>query len=151
MYEPDLSRTDTAEPVIAMPEVPVEPVAPPPARLSSEPASQGPLPPLPAVHDRMLRQVETKESRKLRAREEGTQSAWFGLGMFGMVGWSVAVPTVLGVLLGMWIDRRWPSPYSFTLMFLLAGLALGCFSAWRWVSQERSHIERRDRKDRHDQ
>jgi ATP synthase protein I len=98
----------------------------------------------------MLRQVETKESRKLRAREEGTRSAWFGLGMFGMVGWSVAVPTVLGALLGMWIDRRWPSPYSFTLMLLLAGLALGCFSAWRWVSQERSQIERRDRKDRHD-
>lgn len=94
----------------------------------------------------------TRKARRMEeARKKRSESAWFGLGMFGMVGWSVAVPTVLGVLLGMWIDRRWPSPYSFTLMFLLAGLALGCFSAWRWVSQERSHIERRDRKDRHDQ
>ena len=114
------------------------------------PPPVAPHAPLYPVQDRMLRQVETKESRKLRAREEGTQSAWFGLGMFGMVGWSVAVPTVLGVLLGMWIDRRWPSPYSFTLMLLLAGLALGCFSAWRWVSQERAQIDRRDRKDRHE-
>jgi ATP synthase protein I len=106
--------------------------------------------PLPPVHDRMLRQVETKESRKLRAREEGTQSAWFGLGMFGMVGWSVAVPTVLGVLLGVWIDSNYPGRYSWTLMLLLAGLALGCFSAWRWVSREREQIDRRERKDRHD-
>jgi ATP synthase protein I len=140
MNEPDLGVPGLDQPAVETPEAPVEPAAP---------LSAG-RPPLPAVHDRMLRQVETKESRKLRAREEGTQSAWFGLGMFGMVGWSVAVPTVLGVLLGMWIDQRWPSPYSFTLMFLLAGLALGCFSAWRWVSQERSHIERRDRKGRHD-
>jgi ATP synthase protein I len=106
--------------------------------------------PLHPVHDRMLRQVETKESRKLRAREEGTQSAWFGLGMFGMVGWSVAVPAVLGVLLGVWIDSNYPSRYSWTLMLLLAGLALGCFSAWRWVSREREQIDRRDRRDRDD-
>jgi ATP synthase protein I len=140
MNDPEFNthRPDPSESV--SPDLPVEPNGPLPV----------PLPPLPAVHDRMLRQVETKESRKLRAREEGTQSAWFGLGMFGMVGWSVAVPTVLGVLLGMWIDRRWPSPYSFTLMLLLAGLALGCFSAWRWVSQERAQIDRRDRKDRHE-
>ena len=147
MNDPEFNthRPDPSE--FVSPDVPVEPNGPlpaPPSPLSA------PRSPVPAVHDRMLRQVETKESRKLRAREEGTQSAWFGLGMFGMVGWSVAVPTVLGALLGMWIDRRWPSPYSFTLMLLLAGLALGCFSAWRWVSQERSQIERRDRKDRHD-
>ncbi len=136
MNEPEWGKSGPEEPAVETPEARGEPAAP--------------LAPLPAVHDRMLRQVETRESRKLRAREEGTQSAWFGLGMFGMVGWSVAVPTVLGVLLGMWIDRRWPSPYSFTLMFLLAGLALGCFSAWRWVSQERAQIERSDRKGRHD-
>ncbi len=137
MNEPEWGMPGPAKPTAETPKAPGEPAAPPSA----------PHAPLPAVHDRMLRQVETRESRKLRAREEGTRSAWFGLGMFGMVGWSVAGPTVLGVLLGMWIDRRWPSPYSFTLMFLLAGLALGCFSAWRWVSREREQIDRRDRED----
>lgn len=127
-----------------------EPPFGPPAPDEEQPEINPPVAPpgpLDPIQDRMLRQVETQQSRKLRAREEGKQSAWFGLGMFGMVGWSVALPTVLGVLLGMWIDSNYPSRYSWTLMLLLGGLALGCFSAWRWVSREREQIDRRDRKD----
>ena len=46
------------------------------------------------------------------------------------------VPTLAGVALGVWIDKRWPSPYSWTLMLLLVGIALGCWSAWYWIQQE---------------
>ena len=94
------------------------------------------------VHEEMLREVATKEGRKIRAREEGVESACFGLGMFGMVGWSVAVPTLVGVAIGLWIDGRWPSRYSWTLMFLLGGMVLGCFNAWWWISREREQIDR---------
>jgi ATP synthase protein I len=38
--------------------------------------------------------------RKSRARDEGERGAWFGLGMFGLVGWSVALPTLAGLALG---------------------------------------------------
>jgi ATP synthase protein I len=62
--------------------------------------------------------VGSKETRKIKARREKDRGVWFGLGMFGLVGWSVAIPTVIGVALGVWIDRTWPGPYSWTLMGL---------------------------------
>ncbi len=43
---------------------------------------------------------------------------WFGLGMFGVAGWSVAIPALIGIFVGVWIDMTWKSPYSWTLMLL---------------------------------
>lgn len=82
------------------------------------------------------RAVAAKQERKSRARQEGERSAWFGLGMFGLVGWSVAVPTLLGIAIGLWIDERWPSRFSWTLMLLVLGVAMGCLNAWWWVQRE---------------
>ena len=56
--------------------------------------------------------VAAKEARKLKARREANRDVWFGLGMFGLVGWSVAIPTLLGVAIGIWIDVTWPSRFS---------------------------------------
>jgi ATP synthase protein I len=80
--------------------------------------------------------VADKQKRKARARREGDQSAWFGLGMFGLVGWSVTVPALIGIALGVWIDERWPSRFSWTLMLLVLGVAVGCLNAWWWVQRE---------------
>lgn len=76
-----------------------------------------------------------KEQRKLRARKED-RGVWFGLGMFGLVGWAVAVPTIIGVGLGVWLDREWESTISWTLTGLFVGVAVGCLSAWYWVKRE---------------
>ena len=81
------------------------------------------------------RQISTKSDRKVKARKEGN-SIWFGLGMFGMVGWSVAIPALLGVGLGVWIDTHIQSKYSWTLMLLVIGVALGCLNAWYWIGKE---------------
>lgn len=92
-------------------------------------------------------QVQTKEQRKIRARREKNRSVWFGLGMFGMVGWSIVVPTVVGIFLGVWIDQNWPNQFSWTLMLMLAGLFIGSYNAWNWVQKE-SEIRRRDKMER---
>lgn len=81
-------------------------------------------------------QVGRRAERKARARERSKRSAWFGLGMFGLVGWSVAVPTLIGIALGLWMDARWPGQVSWTLTFLIIGMALGCLNAWYWIKQE---------------
>ncbi len=81
-------------------------------------------------------QVGRKAARKGRAQREGDQGVWFGLGMSGLVGWSVAVPTLLGAILGVWLDRTHAKSFSWTLTLLFAGLVLGCFNAWHWVSQQ---------------
>ena len=82
------------------------------------------------------REIRRKAERMQQARGRGRGSVWSGLGMFGMVGWAVAVPTVAGVALGLFIDARWPGETSWTLALLLAGVALGCLNAWYWVQKE---------------
>jgi len=82
------------------------------------------------------RQVGAQAARKLKARREGTKSVWFGLGMSGLIGWSVTIPTLIGAALGLWVDRHYPSTHSWTLMLLLMGVIIGCLNAWRWVETE---------------
>jgi ATP synthase protein I len=81
-------------------------------------------------------QVGTKAARKLRARRNPAPGVWFGLGMMGLIGWSVVVPTLLGAALGLWLDKNHPGPHQWTLALLVAGLALGCMNAWHWVAKE---------------
>ena len=80
-------------------------------------------------------EVGVKEQRKLRARKED-RGVWFGLGMFGLVGWSVAIPTLIGVILGAWLDRVWETTASWTLTGLLVGVVVGCLNAWYWIKRE---------------
>lgn len=56
--------------------------------------------------------------------------------MFGLVGWAIAVPTVIGIMIGLFIDRRVESRASWTLMLLFIGVVIGCFNAWYWVKRE---------------
>lgn len=77
--------------------------------------------------------------RKLKARRTRNRSVWFGLGMFGLVGWAVAVPTLIGIAVGLWLDATLESARSWTLALLLAGVVLGCLNAWYWVSRESRH------------
>ena len=80
-------------------------------------------------------QIGAKAARKLKARKS-TQGVWFGLGMMGLVGWSVTVPTLAGVMFGIWLDRRHSGAHSWTLTLLVVGLAIGCLNAWHWVAME---------------
>jgi ATP synthase protein I len=77
-----------------------------------------------------------RAARKLKARRDAAHGIWFGLGTMGMVGWSVAVPTLLGAALGLWLDGRHAGNRSWTLALLVAGLVLGCANAWHWVVKE---------------
>lgn len=81
--------------------------------------------------------VGKKAKRKISAREDNEKnSLWFGLGMFGLVGWSVAVPTLIFIAVGILIDSSTDSQYSWTLMMLFAGVIVGSLNAWYWISKE---------------
>lgn len=90
----------------------------------------------PPYRDELSEQVAKKEQRKMKARREQGRSIWYGLGMFGLVGWSIAVPTLIGIALGIWIDRTWQPKFSCTLMCLFVGVVIGCSIAWYWVKRE---------------
>ena len=58
---------------------------------------------------RLARQVGTKAERKLRAQRHVNRTVWLGLGMMGLIGWSVAIPTLIGAALGLWLDEHYPA------------------------------------------
>ncbi len=93
-------------------------------------------------------QVGLKETRKLKAQRKVLKTVWSGFGMMGLVGWSVAVPTLLGTALGIWLDKRYPGIHSWTLTLLIIGLFIGCWNAWYWVAKEgreiRAELEEKD-------
>jgi ATP synthase protein I len=93
------------------------------------------------------REVKASEDRKLLARNKVQRSPWSGLGLFGIVGWSIVVPTILGAWLGSWLDSRYPGTISWTLTLLIIGLITGCLGAWHWISKEQDNMHsKQDRK-----
>ena len=90
--------------------------------------------------DSFSEEIRIKEKRKLKALNSNKQSVWSGLGMFGMVGWSVAIPALLGAALGIWLDKKYTQSFSWTLTCLISGLVIGCVIAWSWVAKEDKNI-----------
>lgn len=108
--------------------------------MSAAPTPPGSRPPGQARGDRLRREnarlertIARKAARRAQSLRAGRHSVWFGIGMFGLVGWAVAVPTVAGIALGVWLDRRFPDGPSWALTGLVCGVLLGSFNAWWWV------------------
>jgi len=95
----------------------------------------------------LSREIGAKATRKLKAQRQSVPGIWFGLGMMGLVGWSVAIPTLLGASLGLWLDRHYAGSHSWTLALLVAGLVLGCWNAWHWVAREQSEMHEEESDD----
>jgi len=84
----------------------------------------------------MVEQVAHEAGRKARARSERRHAIWFGLGMMGLIGWAVAVPTLAGVAIGLWLDAHWPQRFSWTITLIFVGVIIGSLNAWWWVRRE---------------
>ncbi len=94
-----------------------------------------------AKTDAFTRAIANKERRKMYARQAKPHGGvWFGFGFAGLVGWSIVAPMLLGLGLGIWLDLRFPSPFSWTLALMLAGLTIGCLTVWEWVSREQERM-----------
>lgn len=100
--------------------------------MAEPPSRNGSVSPEQQLGDEVARRV----ARRRRAEREAHRSIWFSLGLFGIVGWSVAIPTLLGLAAGVWLDARFAGRISWTLTLLGVGVAVGCLNAWYWVKQE---------------
>jgi ATP synthase protein I len=92
----------------------------------------------------LSKEISDKARRKMHAQRDEHRSVWSGLGMFGLVGWSIVVPTLAGAGLGVWLDRHYQQSFSWTLSLLLLGLVLGCVIAWQWVEKEHRDINQEE-------
>ncbi len=83
--------------------------------------------------DRFVHAVRREVERARRGRD---LSFWQGLSLVGAVGWVVALPAVVGALLGHWIDVELATGLFWSLSLLTLGLAMGCVAAWRRVLRD---------------
>lgn len=90
----------------------------------------------PQPEERLHAEIGRKAARHRKAERERDRGFWFSLGLFGLVGWSVAIPTLAGIGVGLWLDKNWPSRVSWTLTLLFVGITVGCLNAWYWIKQE---------------
>lgn len=84
--------------------------------------------------DELLNEVEKDANKKIKSKSEGKE-IMFGLGFFGIVGWSIAVPTLLAIALGVYLDKKLNSNFSWTLTLIFAGVLLGSFNVWSWLNE----------------
>lgn len=90
---------------------------------------------------RFEQEITQKQVRLKRARARGDRGIWFGLGMIGLVGWSIAVPVVVGALIGVWLDQRFGGGVRWTLGLIFLGLVMGANNVWQWMEKERRREE----------
>lgn len=86
--------------------------------------------------DKSVEDIARQARRMKASRDHPAPSPLRGLGTFGMIGWSVAVPTVGGAFLGLWLDRVAAQSFSWTIALILGGVVVGIFIAASWVMKE---------------
>jgi ATP synthase protein I len=111
----------------------------------NQPANQDVQDSPPARQEELLHEIGSRERRKLRHRRRREESIWFGLGMFGLIGWSITIPTLIGVAVALWANSIHPG--TWTLGFFFLGLAIGCLNAWHWIMKEQRIMEREAEED----
>jgi ATP synthase protein I len=86
--------------------------------------------------DELAAETEKRAERHRRWRKSGEDSVARRLAQIGVLGWMIVTPMLLGILAGRWLDSRYATGLTWTGALLVAGLALGCWSAWRWMHGE---------------
>ena len=92
--------------------------------------------PQPENHERLGQAVKKRKERRELWQREGERSLGQNLAMIGALGWTIVVPTLLGIFAGRWLDRTFQSGIFWTLGLLVTGLVAGCTFAWRRMHSE---------------
>ncbi|OSQ35407.1 AtpZ/AtpI family protein [Thalassospira mesophila] len=91
-------------------------------------------PPAPAEDDPLVRETRLRRDRRERWQREGDMSIGRRLAQIGVLGWIIVIPTLAGLFAGHWIDARHGTGIFWTGPFLVAGLAVGGWTAWKWMN-----------------
>ena len=84
--------------------------------------------------DSLVKGARIRGERHRRKLREGDPSVARRLAQIGVLGWVIVVPMLIGIYLGHWMDHKFYAGVFWTAPFLLIGLAIGCWSAWRWMN-----------------
>ena len=83
----------------------------------------------------LYRSVEQRTERRERWEHEGERPLWQNLSMVGALGWLIVTPTVLGVLIGRWLDHGQGVFWTGSLIFI--GASIGFYLALQRMQSDR--------------
>ncbi len=89
--------------------------------------------PEPDEKDPLVKSVQLRDERHQRWLREGDASVVRRLAQIGVLGWIIVLPILIGVFVGRWLDQMFNSGLFYTAPLLMLGVALGCWSAWKWI------------------
>lgn len=83
--------------------------------------------------DRLAEAARRAAERAKRGAETPEPSLGVRLGQIGVLGWAIIVPTLIGVILGRFLDRTFATGIFFSAPLIMIGAAIGFWSAWKWM------------------
>jgi ATP synthase protein I len=87
----------------------------------------------PDEQDPLVKGTRVRGERHRQWLREGDPSVARRLAQIGVLGWIIVTPMLIGIFVGRWLDRAFNSGLFCTAPLLMLGLALGCWSAWKWM------------------
>jgi ATP synthase protein I len=90
----------------------------------------------PSDEDPLLKEVRLRTRRELDWVKYGEPSLARRLSQIGVLGWIIVTPMLIGVFVGRWVDTKLGTGIFWTAPLLMLGVALGCWSAWKWMRSE---------------
>jgi ATP synthase protein I len=85
--------------------------------------------------DSLAEPIRRRRHRREQWLKERDRSFLANLSLIGAIGWSIIAPTLAGIFLGRWLDRRLDMGVFWSASLLAVGLALGCWMAWRRIGR----------------
>ncbi len=80
-------------------------------------------------------QIEQSAGKLMKSKGE-KRSFWHWASRVGVGGWLFAIPVVAGAYIGRYFDHSSTSKISWTVTFILLGIAAGIFNLWQFLSRK---------------
>jgi ATP synthase protein I len=84
----------------------------------------------------MAKAASDAARRAEQGREHPEPSLGARLGQIGVLGWTIVVPTLIGLVAGRWLDHRLATGIFFSAPLLMLGAAAGFWFAWKWMHRD---------------
>jgi len=85
---------------------------------------------------RFSKNVE-KSAKEVKEAEKQKGRLWHYASVIGVGGWLFAIPIVAGAYLGRYLDTKLEASISWTITFIILGIALGAYNVWYFYFREK--------------
>jgi ATP synthase protein I len=78
--------------------------------------------------EKFSEEIEKSAKELMKARKEKT--FWHYASIIGVGGWLFVIPIIAGAYLGRYLDKRFVVGISWTITFIIIGIAAGIYNFW---------------------